>query len=66
MMVNYYFWQAAVVQNLASSANFNLFSFSCHISFVEVELNYHGLEEKENKHFLSNTGIIWQFKFIFQ
>jgi hypothetical protein len=53
MMVSYiFFWQSAVVQNIESSTNFNLLFFSCRISFVEVELNLHGLEEKENKHFL--------------
>jgi len=41
---------------MESSANCNLFFLSYRISFLEVELNLHGLEEKENEHFLVNTG----------
>jgi len=43
-------------QNMESSANCNLFFLSYHILFLGVELNLHGLEEKENEHFLVNTG----------
>ena len=46
-------------QNMESSANCNLFFLSYRISFLEVELNLHGLEEKENEHFLVNTGTVY-------
>ena len=43
-------------QNVESSVNCNLFFFSYHILYLGVELNLHGLKEKENEHFLVNTG----------
>jgi hypothetical protein len=53
--VRLYLWQAAIIQNMESSANWSFFSS---ISFPGVKLNLRGLEEKEKEHFPVNTGIV--------
>ena len=54
--VELYLSRCATNSEHGSSANCNLFFLSYHILFLGVELNLHGLEEKENEHFLVNTG----------
>ena len=54
--VKLYLSRCATNSEHGSSANCNLFFLSYHILFLGVELNLHGLEEKENEHFLVNTG----------
>jgi hypothetical protein len=53
MMINYIFLAISSSAEHRIIYQLQLIIFSCRISFVEVELNLHGLEEKENKHFLA-------------